>query len=871
MSSARTLLGVLLRDALRHPLQAAASIGGVALGLAVVIGVHAAGHASRDSFTRTFEAVAGRATHQVLGIQGVEPEALLRLLRHPEVQAAQPVIEGLLPVVGWTGRDAQDAPTGRVDLAKLQETEPPLRLLGIDPFRVAPFVSLEGGADTTRDPLGDARAFARFLVEPGAILAPESWARTRGLEPGDRVSVAASGTRRELVIVGLLPPSAFPEATDAVALADLATADETLTRRGRLDRVDVIASADADLSSALVTGERVERPATRGEQAGRLTDAFRLNLLALSTLALLVGCYLVFNAAQFAVVRRTPLLGQLRCLGASRRALLSAVLAELAVLGLAGGALGAALGALLARALVGDVARTVSTLYGFVRVETATLPAAQVAAFVALAAVVAVAAGALPAIEAAWTPPRLVGARSAQELRFARRLPQLLATALLGAALAVVALAWPTRAMSAGFVAAFGILLTGGALVPPLLAAALPRLRAAADRAGLLPLSLGAGEVERSLSRTGVATSALSVALAMAIGVMVMVGSFEKEVRAWLDGALVADLYVSPFRQEQSGDGGLVPDGAIALARALPGVERVELLRARDALLNGRLIRVLAAETDDLAALRRRVFLEGDPDSARAGLERGGACISEPLSQAHGLHLGDTLELEGVEGPERFEIVGVFRDYALDRGFAFLYPRTYLEAFGETGICNMALALREGEDVGAAARALREAFSRAEGGYWLEVVAQSVLREQVDVAFDQTFAVTRLLETIATGLALAGIATTLASLFLERLRELATLRALGATLVRVAGLFVTQGLLLAGAAVLAAIPTGAALAWLLVKVVNLRSFGWSIGMAWPLAGIAKTLALALLMGAVAALVPWLLARRREIAPALREE
>ena len=130
---------------------------------------------------------------------------------------------------------------------------------------------------------------------------------------------------------------------------------------------------------------------------------------------------------------------------------------------------------------------------------------------------------------------------------------------------------------------------------------------------------------------------------------------------------------------------------------------------------------------------------------------------------------------------------------------------------------------------------------------------------------------TYLLESIATGLALLGIAATLLSLFLERLRELATLRALGASLRSVAGLFMAQGLLIAGVAAVAAIPVGAVLAWLLVGVINLRTFGWTIRMVWPWSDVLATCLLALLAGLVASLAPWVLARRTNVATALREE
>ena len=858
MKATRTLLGVLIGDTLRHPLQAAASVFGIALGRAGLVAVHAAGGAARDSFTRTFEAVAGKATHQVLGVSGLDPGVLDRFLALPEVDAVQPVIDGLAPVLGFARGGAEPVPVAG---------EPPLKVLGLDVFRVADFAPRSQDA-----PAVSPEQLGRFVTEPGLILAPRAWAESRGLGPGDRVAVVADGRRQVLEILALLPEGLFSEATHDVALADLATADELFGRAGRLDRLDVLATQDADLSPALAAGERVERPAQRGERAGRLMDAFRLNLLALSALALLVGSYLVFNAAEFTVVRRSPLLGQLRCLGATRPALLTAVLAELALQGLLGALLGLAGGWGLARLLVGDVARTVSTLYGFVDVDSVAITPVRALVYGALAVLVALVAGFLPARDAAWTPPRFVGFRAAAERRFARAAPKLLAVSGAAAAVTAIVLLWPTRDTWPGYVAAATVLLAAGALVPPLMLLLLPRLRRLCDRFGRTWGSLAAGEVERSLSRTGAATSALAVSLAMAMGVIAMVSSFEREVMLWLDSALRSDLYISPVGQDQAQADARIPPPAVELARALPGRRSVELLRGRDALLEDRLIRVIGVEGRRPDQVEARAFLAGDPDEAVNALFDGAALISEPLANRFRLGVGDELVLEGREGPVSYPVAGVFRDFAMDRGYAMLASDAYLAAFGETGILNMAVALEEGADRSAAAEELRRAFAAAPDGPWLlEVTASGELRDQVKVAFDQTFAVTYLLETIATGLALLGIAATLLSLFLERLRELATLRALGASLKAIAGLFVAQGLLVAGVAALAAVPVGALLAWLLVAVINLRSFGWTIRLSWPWAEVLSVGGLALLAGLLAALAPWLLARRTSISTALREE
>jgi len=67
-----------------------------------------------------------------------------------------------------------------------------------------------------------------------------------------------------------------------------------------------------------------------------MLQAFRLNLEALSLLALFVGVFLIYNTAMFTVVSRRRDTGILRSLGANRMEILGAFLSEILMLGIIG-------------------------------------------------------------------------------------------------------------------------------------------------------------------------------------------------------------------------------------------------------------------------------------------------------------------------------------------------------------------------------------------------------------------------------------------------------------------------------------------------------------------------------------------------------
>src|SRR6202020_545605 len=99
------------------------------------------------------------------------------------------------------------------------------------------------------------------------------------------------------------------------------------------------------------------------EENQRMLEAFRWNLSVLSYISLAVGAFLIYNTISVSVVRRRVEIGILRALGATRGAILIALLGEAAALGLLGGLAGIVLGRFMAQAAVKSVSATVESLY----------------------------------------------------------------------------------------------------------------------------------------------------------------------------------------------------------------------------------------------------------------------------------------------------------------------------------------------------------------------------------------------------------------------------------------------------------------------------------------------------------------------------
>ena len=77
-------------------------------------------------------------------------------------------------------------------------------------------------------------------------------------------------------------------------------------------------------------------------------------------------------------------------------------------------------------------------------------------------------------------------------------------------------------------------------------------------------------------------------------------------------------------------------------------------------------------------------------------------------------------------------------------------------------------------------------------------------------------------------MAFFGITGALLTLYLERQREFGIYRALGFSTSQVAGMTLLEGVGMGGVSLLLGVVMGTALAFVLIWVINLRSFHWSI-------------------------------------------
>ena len=826
-----------LRFYLRRPWQLCLAVSGIALGVAVYVGVDLANDSARRAFELSSDLITGSTTHHLMGTRGEIADSLYRSLRmeHGPIRAA-PVIED------------------EIRLRRLPDRV--FTLMGVDPLEESGFRGFAGFVP------GRGTDFTRLIVEPGAVLVPDPLLEELGLELGAEFEMLIGGQSTTARAVGtVLDTSSGSEGPTAPIIADIATAQELLGSAS-ISRVDLILDeAEAERIRALGLPDTTLVPAEgRNAAFDELARAFRINLTALSLLALLVGVFLIYATMSFAVVQRRGTFGVLRAIGVSRRQLLTGVLGEALALGALATTAGLLLGQQLAEGLVELVLRTVGDLYFESSVSAVTpSPTIYWRAF-ALGLGMTLLAAAAPALDAARSTPNTAMSRAALERStrlLARRATWL---ALPAAAVASALLLLSSRSLVLAFAGLFFVIATGALMVPAATRLLARLAEPLVERAFGISGSLAARGMAASLSRTGVATAALSVAVATVVGIGLMIGSFRISVEDWLTGTLTADVYVN-IDGEQFFD-----DSHRTALSAIPGVRGSSLtrfirlptaagevsLRALDPGPDGWGLRMTAGGTEAVARM----------ESAE------GILVSEPLAYRRRLQPGDDLILPTVSGEKAFSVLGVFRDYSTNGGTVLMPLNLYRSHWADDDINGIGVYLDDGIERQAILGEMRSVFG---AGTPVRYRSNDFIRERSMAIFDRTFRITEVLRILAGVVAFFGLASAVMSIELERGRELAVLRALGLRPRQVQALTLAQTGLLGLAAGLFAIPLGIAMAALLIEVINVRSFGWSMDLAIAAQPLALGVVLALSAAVLAGIYPAVRAVRVGVAGQLREE
>ncbi len=726
--------------------------------------------------------------------------------------------EGLYPLIASVPGVAVASPVVEA-LARIPGRDSPLRLVGIDPFRAWQLQPAVASAGATGSSGGG------LLAENSVWLSPSA-AQRYGLEVGDEFRIQVALDVVTLRVAGLLPPGEYRQ---PLGMLDIGTAQWRLDRLGHLDRIDLRLGAGADplavraaIEAMLPPGVELTTPGEAGDDAVRLSRAYRSNLTALALVALFTGAFLVYATQSLAVARRRREIALLHAMGLTVREQLGASLLSGAIVGTLGSALGVFVGIVVARAGLAAFGADLGAGYFRGLAPELDVSATETLLFLSLGIGAAVVATLGPAHEAA-SVPAAAALKAGDESPVVARRHGYVALGFLVAAVGALFLPAPDGVALPGYASIACLILGAVFLTPSVSQFAFRRL----PPDGPAWWQVATAQLRGTARRSTVSVAAVLVSFSLMVAMAIMVYSFRLSLDAWMQRILYADLYV---RAGGSGLTSYLDEDAQRVLSGLPGVRGVDFVRFQDVAMpgGGLPLTVIARPIDaksapDILPLRRH-----DDASVPPGAVPG--WISEAAHDLRGLDVGSEFELPLGGRSVSVVVKGVWRDYERPGGAVVIPRETFVEYTGDTRATTAALWLEAGESADDVSGRVRAALQR--GGQYEIAVPREIRRLSLGL-FDRTFAVTYLLEAVAVLIGLFGISASTSSQVLARRGEFGMLRHLGVTRSEVGRMLAFEGAALGGLGVAVGMVVGGLVSLVLVYVVNRQSFHWTMDVHVP--------------------------------------
>jgi putative ABC transport system permease protein len=698
-------------------------------------------------------------------------------------------------------------------------------------------------------------------------VALDSWtAEQAGYTVGDQIHVVTASTRAVLhpKLVGIADFADGGSLNGAsLVLWDEESAQD-LFLGGADAYTDIWVTADGvsqeelrdEVAPRLPDGvEAVTGDDAADESASELLEAISFIttfLLIFAGISLVVGAFLIVNTFSILVAQRSRELALLRALGASTKQVTRSVLVEAFALGVVGSTLGLGLGVLLAMGI--------RTLFGQFGLDLSGQPLIfaprTVLAAYAVGVVVTMAAAYLPARRTARIAP-------VQALRDDVALPEstLHRRALVGTTLVVVGGAGMVAGLffdvpRAGWVVGLGILavLLGVAAVSPIIGRPFLALaRAVYARLFGTVGNLAGQNSLRNPRRTAATASALMIGLALACTMAIVGDSAKASVDRTIEENFVGDYVVSNLFGQ-----GFSPTIADQMER-VEGVEAV--VRQRFGLVeidgDGQGLGGI-----DPATVRLAVDLEMQTGRLE-DLANGAVLVSDQYAADHDLGAGDELKVDGPNGRETLEVVGVFVETPVVQFPILTTSRTLLD-MGFADQDNYLIVNTDARSTG-----VQERLEAVVADLPIVTVKdQAGFAEEQRGPIDQLVLMIFALLGLALVIAVLGIVNTLALSVIERTREVGLLRAIGLSRAQLRRMITLESIVIAVLGALLGVAMG--LVFGVALMYSLREEGLEV-ISVPGGQLTVFLVLSLLIGVLAAVFPARRAARLDVLRAIATE
>jgi len=379
------------------------------------------------------------------------------------------------------------------------------------------------------------------------------------------------------------------------------------------------------------------------------------------------------------------------------------------------------------------------------------------------------------------------------------------------------------------------------------------------ERGGRILGQLARENTTRNCARTAATASSLMIGLALVLFVTVYANGLQTSTNRIIARTLLADFTI------QSSDGtSPIPAATVQAVTTLPEIQAVASLTSAEGRLGkSGLVTAEGVDPSTFGQVYRFDWVQGSAASL-TNLLPGDVLVEQDTARSAHVSVGDRVRMTTETGLQStLTVRGIYRDQALLQGYV-LPISFFARIFHQPRLQAVFVKLAPGTGEAGAATQLTEALRQFPG-----VVARS--RQQVQTVVgsrvNSVLALFYALLALVVGMSLLGIVNTLSLSLHERTRELGMLRALGMTPEQTRVLIRDESFITAALGAIAGVVLGVLLAW----IVTLALAGDGVVFALPVLQVIGLLALGLLAGVIASVLPARRAIRIDVLEAIAQE
>ncbi|MEX0598538.1 MAG: FtsX-like permease family protein, partial [Candidatus Paceibacterota bacterium] len=323
-----------------------------------------------------------------------------------------------------------------------------------------------------------------------------------------------------------------------------------------------------------------------------------------------------------------------------------------------------------------------------------------------------------------------------------------------------------------------------------------------------------------NLKRQSATISAISISVAMLIGIGTMIFSFRVTVDKWINQVINADLYLTMSKDFMTQDQAYFPSNFLDELLQTPEIQSIDYATFVDLEYNQQPVTLIGTPFENLK--NKYVFKErivDQPDSL-------GAFVSESFLRKHKLKVNDEISFSFQSSIAKFQILGSYIDYKSEFGTVTIDFKRFTNLTKQQEPNVVSIFLRDSSKDSNKVNQLVKELSKSKINFL--ITDNQKIKQEILEIFDSTFSLTYNILLISLIISILNLMTNLKLLLIDQSRNFASLKAIGANSKYISKIISFESMLIISLSLFLGVTLGLLLAYYLVFIVNPNYFGWSI-------------------------------------------